>query len=71
MQIGELSERTGVSERSLRHYEQKSLLFSKRLENGYRDFDVSQIDRVKAVQIYPGLGLNTDQVERILNCAEG
>src|SRR5579859_7628251 len=68
MQIRELSARTGVSERSLRYYEHKGILFSTRLENGYRDFDMSQIERVKAIQFYLGLGLNTEQVERILNC---
>jgi DNA-binding transcriptional MerR regulator len=68
MRIGELSERTGTSVRSLRYYEQKDLIFSDRLENGYRDFDASQVGRVRAIQFYLGLGLNTDQIEGILNC---
>ncbi len=45
MRIGELSKKTGVSERSLRHYEEKGLLPSKRLVNGYRDFDESAIEK--------------------------
>ena len=34
MRISEISRRTGVSVRSLRYYEQKRLLCSRRLENG-------------------------------------
>jgi MerR family Zn(II)-responsive transcriptional regulator of zntA len=68
MRIGELSERTGASVRALRYYEQKGLIFSSRLENGYRDFDASQVDRVKAIQFYLGLGLGIGRIEGILNC---
>ena len=39
MRIGELSERTGASTRSLRYYERKGIISGERLENGYRDFD--------------------------------
>jgi DNA-binding transcriptional MerR regulator len=68
MRIGELSERTGASVRSLRYYEKKGLISGERLENGYRDFDEGQIERVRAVQFYLGLGLSTEGIEPILNC---
>jgi len=68
MRIGELSERTGASVRSLRYYEKKGLISSGRLENDYRDFDEAQIERVRAVQFYLGLGLSTDHIEGSLNC---
>lgn len=68
MRIGELSERTGASVRSLRYYEKKGLIFGERLENGYRDFDETQIERVRAVRFYLGLGLSTESNEVILNC---
>jgi MerR family Zn(II)-responsive transcriptional regulator of zntA len=70
MLISELARRSGVSERSLRHYEQKGLIVSRRLKNGYRDFDASQVERVKAVQFYLGLGLTTDGIESMFTCAE-
>jgi DNA-binding transcriptional MerR regulator len=68
VRIGKLSERTGASVRSLRYYEKKGLISGERLENGYRDFDEGQIERVRAVQFYLGLGLSTEGVEPILNC---
>jgi DNA-binding transcriptional MerR regulator len=68
MRIHELARRTGVSIRSLRYYEQKQLIASRRLDNGYRDFDETAIERVRTIQLYFGLGLITDQIEQIINC---
>ena len=65
MRIGELSKETGVSERSLRHYEEKGLLPSKRLANGYRDFDESAIEKVELIQMYLQIGLNLEETARI------
>ncbi|PFM63945.1 MerR family transcriptional regulator [Bacillus cereus] len=70
MRIGELSKETGVSERSLRHYEEKGLLPSNRLENGYRDFDKSAIEKVALIQMYLQLGLNLEETARMLRCLE-
>jgi DNA-binding transcriptional MerR regulator len=71
MRISEVSHRTGVSIRSLRYYEQKRLLCARRLENGYRDLDEETIERVQTIQMYLGLGLTTEQIEEIFQCAEG
>lgn len=68
MHIGELSKKTGASVRALRHYEKKNLLHAKRMENGYRVFDDSAIERVKIIQMYLGFGLTTDEISGILKC---
>jgi len=68
MRIHDLARRTGVSIRSLRYYEQKQLIASRRLDNGYRDFDEIAVERVRTIQVYFGLGLTTDQIELIINC---
>src|SRR5260370_23093863 len=70
VRISEVSRRTGVSIRSLRYYEQKRLLCPQRLSNGYRDLDEQAIQRVHTIQIYLGLGLTTEQIEEILQCAK-
>ncbi|HDX9688615.1 MerR family transcriptional regulator [Bacillus anthracis] len=70
MRIGELSKETGVSQRSLRHYEDKGLLTSKRLMNGYRYFDLSAIEKVKVIQMYLQFGLNLDEIKRLICCIE-
>ncbi|TCT19387.1 DNA-binding transcriptional MerR regulator [Melghiribacillus thermohalophilus] len=71
MRIGELSRLTGASVRSLRHYEQKGLIFSERQENGYRSFENAMVQRVKTIQLFLGLGLNTDQIKEIIDCKYG
>ncbi|QGQ96364.1 MerR family transcriptional regulator [Paenibacillus psychroresistens] len=68
MKIGELAQRTGVSIRSLRYYEQKGLLAPTRHENGYRDYSVLAEDQVKTIQLYLGLGLTTEQIVSFLHC---
>ena len=70
MRISEVSRRTGVSIRSLRYYEQKRLLCTRRLENGYRDLDEEAVERVQTIQMDLGLGLTTEQIEEILACTE-
>lgn len=57
-----------MSVRSLRYYESKKLLHSKRLENGYRDFDESAEERVRIIQLYFMLGLSTNDIVQIIDC---
>lgn len=66
--IRELSRKTGASVRSIRYYETKKLLIPKRLENEYRDYDELAIERVKIIQLYLSLGLNTDDIAQIIEC---
>ena len=68
MLIRELSRRTDASVRLLRYYETKKLLVSKRLENGYREYDDTAVERVKAIQLYLSLGLYTDDIAHIIEC---
>ncbi|WP_261130510.1 MerR family transcriptional regulator [Bacillus sp. Marseille-Q3570] len=68
MKIGKITNLTGVSARSIRHYEKKGLLNVPRLENNYREFDESVIEEIQTIQMYLGLGLTTDQVKAILFC---
>lgn len=68
MKIGELSERTGASARSIRYYEQTGLLESVRLDNGYRDFDDAAVTTVTTIKSLLDLGFPTELIERVLPC---
>jgi len=68
MRIGELSERTGVSSRSLRYWEQQGLLPSERLPNGYREYADDAPRTVEAVRSLLGIGLPTAVIRQILPC---
>jgi len=61
LQIGEVAERTGVTQRTLRFYEEKGLLKPpSRLEGGFRLYseeDVARVERIKELQSLLGLSL--------------
>jgi len=68
MKIGELSERSGASARSIRYYEQIGLLASDRRTNGYREFDESAVTTVETIKSLLDLGFPTQLIERVLPC---
>ncbi len=61
LQIGEVAERTGVTQRTLRFYEEKGLLKPpSRLEGGFRLYsedDVQRVERIKRMQTLLGFAL--------------
>jgi YD repeat-containing protein len=68
MRIGELAQRTGVSERSLRYYEQQGLLVSERTPGGQRTYSERAVDRVILVQELYAAGLNSRKIAELLPC---
>lgn len=67
LNIGQLSRMTGASVRSIRHYDKKGLLDAKRLNNGYRDFDETAIDRIQTIQLYLGSAVFTALAASVLS----
>ncbi|MCV7161549.1 MerR family transcriptional regulator [Mycolicibacterium brisbanense] len=68
MRIGELSRRTGVSERSLRYYEQQGLLAATRTPNGQRQYAETAVDRVIHIQELFAAGLRSNTIAGLLPC---
>ncbi|MFD4258419.1 MerR family transcriptional regulator [Streptomyces sp. NPDC058534] len=68
MRIGELARRTGVSERSLRYYEQQGLLAAGRTPGGHRDYAEAAVDRVIRIQELYAAGLCSSKIARLLPC---
>ena len=68
MLIGELSSRSGVSQRSLRHYEAKGLLRAERAANGYRDYAEDAVQRAATIHLLFGLGFTREVVTSVLSC---
>ncbi|GAA2246597.1 MerR family transcriptional regulator [Streptomyces amakusaensis] len=68
MRIGELSRRTGVSERLLRYYEQQGLLHPERQPSGYRDFREGDVDAVRRIRTLLSAGLPTALIAEVLPC---
>lgn len=70
MRIGELAERTGVSRRQLRYYEEQGLLTPNRAANGYREYGEAHIHVVLQITGLLDAGLPTRIIEQLLPCLD-
>jgi DNA-binding transcriptional MerR regulator len=69
--IGELAQRTGVSQRSLRYYEQQGLLSAERDVHGYRCYGPDSVRTVARIRALLAVGLSTDVIREVLPCVTG
>ncbi|MEW9267596.1 MerR family transcriptional regulator [Kineococcus endophyticus] len=70
MRIGEVAQRSGVSVRALRYYEEQGLLHAERSPGGQRHYPASAVDRVRFIQNLYAAGLGSKAVLRILPCMD-
>jgi DNA-binding transcriptional MerR regulator len=68
MRIGELSRRTGISERLLRYYEEQGLLEPARSSSGYWHYEEDDVRTVGHIRILLAAGLNTTTIAGLLPC---
>lgn len=67
MRIGEAARVSGVSVRSLRHYEDEGLIVPGRCGNGFRDYCPSTVDRVLAIRSLLESGLPVRLIREVLS----
>lgn len=69
--IGELAERTGLSLRTLRHYDEIGLLrASGRSDGGYRLYTESDVDRLMLIRRMKPLGYSLEEMAELLRAAD-
>ncbi|KQM38613.1 MULTISPECIES: MerR family transcriptional regulator [Microbacterium] len=72
MQIGELAERTGLSIRTLRHYDEIGLLRpSARTEGGFRLYTADDESRLLLIRRMKPLGYSLEQMGELLAVVDG
>ncbi|MGD2042857.1 MAG: heavy metal-responsive transcriptional regulator [Acidimicrobiia bacterium] len=72
MKIGQLAERTGVSTKAIRYYEDIGVLPEPdRASNGYRTYDVAAADRISFIQDAQSAGLSLTEIQLILDLRDG
>ncbi len=72
MKIGQLAERTGVSTKAIRYYEQIGVLPEpERAANGYRTYREGSADRIRFVQDAQSAGLSLLEIQMILDLRDG
>ena len=68
LRIGELASATGLSVRTLRHYDALGLLSPKeRTESGYRSYAQTDLARLLQIQSLKALGLNLSDIRGLLD----
>ena len=72
MKIGQLAERTGVSTKTIRYYEDIGVLPEpERAANGYRRYADKTADRLAFIQDAQTAGLSLLEIQRILDLRDG
>lgn len=72
MQIGEVAERTQLSLRTLRHYDEVGLVPpSARSEGGFRLYTETDVERLNHVRRITPLGFSLEETAEILKLLEG
>lgn len=68
LKIGELAKGTGITIRTLHHYDQMGLVSpSERSKNGHRLYTPRDVFRLNAVRMLQQLGISLSEIKRILS----
>ena len=72
MHIGELAERTGMSLRSIRHYDEVGLLVpSGRTSGGFRVYTAGDLERLLVIRRMKPLGFTLEEMAGLLRVVDG
>jgi MerR family copper efflux transcriptional regulator len=66
MNIGNAAKLSGVTTKMIRHYESLELIHSRRLSNGYRDYDESDVARLRFIRHARSLAFPLKDVRKLL-----
>lgn len=67
MNIGEAAERSGLPAKTIRYYEDISLVAPDRADNGYRDYSASDVHRLRFLHRARNLGFSIDECRLLLS----
>jgi DNA-binding transcriptional MerR regulator len=70
LRIGQLAERSGVSVRALRYYEEQGLLVASRTPAGQRAYPESAVEKVRFFQDLYAAGLTSRNIASLLPCID-
>lgn len=66
MKINEVEQLVGITKKNIRFYEQQGLLHPKRnMENGYREYDDTDVDCLKKIKLLRKLSLPIEEIRKI------
>jgi DNA-binding transcriptional MerR regulator len=65
--INEVSKTTGLTKKAIEYYTMQGLVSPNILENGYRDYDQSDINKLNTISILRQLGISTNEIKSVLS----
>ncbi|WP_271898896.1 Cu(I)-responsive transcriptional regulator [Candidatus Phyllobacterium onerii] len=66
MNIGNASDKSGLPAKTIRYYEDIGLLKPDRADNGYRDYSMSDVHKLRFLQRSRGLGFSVEECRQLL-----
>lgn len=66
MQIQEVSEKTGLTKRAIKFYEEKGFLQVEKAFNGYRNYTEQHVELLKEISFYRKLGISLTDIRLLL-----
>jgi Cu(I)-responsive transcriptional regulator len=66
MNIGEASDRSGLPAKTIRYYEEIGLIRADRGDNGYRDYGIRDVHKLRFLQRSRGLGFSVEECRQLL-----
>ena len=67
MNIGTVSEKSGLPAKTIRYYEDIGLIRPDRRDNGYRDYSSEDVHRLRFLQRSRGLGFSVEECRQLLS----
>lgn len=67
MNIGTVSEKSGLPAKTIRYYEDIGLISPDRRDNGYRDYSSEDVHRLRFLQRSRGLGFSVEECRQLLS----
>lgn len=67
MNIGTVSEKSGLPAKTIRYYEDIGLISPDRRDNGYRDYSNEDVHRLRFLQRSRGLGFSVEECRQLLS----
>lgn len=65
MQIKEIAKKYNLQPDTIRYYEKENLIYPKRLDNGYRDYDESCEEQLQFILVFKQLGFSIKEIHQL------
>lgn len=66
MLINKTSKMANLTKKAIEYYIEQGLILPDTLDNGYRDFNVDDVERLKKISVLRKLGLSISEIQTVL-----